>query len=294
MSRGLTALLAALLVLAVGGGAVVAAATGDVATLARPSQEELPRAPGQFVVACEFSHALLDDPIVAPGQPGLSHRHDFFGNTEVDAFTEWHDLPGGDTSCEQKLDTASYWSPSLYVDDEPVEPLAIDAYYRAGPGVDPETVVAYPEGLAMVAGDPAATEPQHLSIVGWACGRDTGASTEPEPCDNDLTLNFRVNFPDCWDGERADSDDDQAHTAYSAAGTCPTSHPVPIPQLTYVVHFPNWVSMSVDHRLASGSVLTGHADFLNGWDQAKLEREVSTCIARAAVCGVPYGSLNGL
>ncbi len=35
----------------------------------------------QFVVECEPSHAAPDDPIVRPGQPGMSHLHQFFGAT---------------------------------------------------------------------------------------------------------------------------------------------------------------------------------------------------------------------
>ncbi len=38
--------------------------------------------------------------------------------------------------------------------------------------------------------------------------------------------------------------------------------------------------------LASGSIITGHADFWNVWDQDKLEREVALCLNRDVVCGV--------
>jgi hypothetical protein len=41
----------------------------------------MPAASGSqgWLVACPFSHSLPDDPIVYPGQPGMSHMHDFFG-----------------------------------------------------------------------------------------------------------------------------------------------------------------------------------------------------------------------
>jgi uncharacterized membrane-anchored protein YjiN (DUF445 family) len=42
-------------------------------------------------------------------------------------------------------------------------------------------------------------------------------------------------------------------------------------------------------QLASGSLLTGHADFVNSWDQEKLEDEVELCIGRDVVCGVTSG-----
>jgi hypothetical protein len=30
---------------------------------------------GQFIVACDWSHASFDDPIVHAGMEGMSHRH---------------------------------------------------------------------------------------------------------------------------------------------------------------------------------------------------------------------------
>ena len=74
----------------------------------------------------------------------------------------------------QALDTAAYWAPALLDGaGEPVEPLRSVAYYRAGRGVDPASVVAFPAGLQMVAGNADATEPQPTSVVAWSCG--TGA-----------------------------------------------------------------------------------------------------------------------
>ena len=45
--------------------------------------------------------------------------------------------------------------------------------------------------------------------------------------------------------------------------------------------------------LASGGVLTGHADFMNGWDQAALEQEVRLCLHRKVVCGITSGRKSG-
>jgi hypothetical protein len=33
-------------------------------------------------------------------------------------------------------------------------------------------------------------------------------------------------------------------------------------------------------------LLTGHADFLNVWDEDKLRTEVETCLERGLTCGV--------
>ena len=62
------------------------------------------------------------------------------------------------------------------------------------------------------------------------------------------------------------------------------SHPVAVPQLQVTIDYP-----PVDPEglsLASGSILSGHADFWNVWDQDKLEGEVADCLNRDLVCGV--------
>ena len=66
---------------------------------------------GQFIVACDWSHASFDDPIVHAGMEGMSHRHEFFGNTTTDADSTYESLLAGDTTCAQKLDRAAYWVP---------------------------------------------------------------------------------------------------------------------------------------------------------------------------------------
>jgi hypothetical protein len=39
-----------------------------------------------------------------------------------------------------------------------------------------------------------------------------------------------------------------------------------------------------DLHLASGSILTAHADFFNAWEPAKLANEVAVCIGEDAYC----------
>lgn len=268
-----------------------AGATGGAGTsLGRP--DEVISGPqgddAQFLVECDFSHAAQDDPIVHPGQPDASHLHVFFGNTGTDAFSTLESLLGGGTSCDQPLDTAAYWAPALFRNGDMLEPIGATAYYRAGVGIDPAEVEPYPPGLLMVAGNAAATEPQPLSIVAWGCGVGAERSHEPMPCPESRALRMMVTFPDCWDGDRLDSPDHHAHVAYSTGGACPSSHPVPIPQLQFVVEYPVWGDVS-DLVLASGGLLTGHADFMNAWDQAKLETEVRLCLNRRIVCGIASG-----
>jgi len=239
----------------------------------------------QFVVECRFSHAGPDDPIVHFGHHGRSHLHTFFGSTVTDASTTAADLATGGTTCEQKLDRAAYWAPALFESGRMVAPTGAAAYYRPGIGVDPSSVEPYPFGLKMIGGDQGASRPQSHDTVAWACGTGSERHTTPPACPEGRPLRLLVSFPDCWDGQHLDSDDHVSHMARSADGACPESHPVAVPQLLLSIGYPI-TGGGHDLSLASGSLLTGHADFFNGWDEHKLATEVSSCIHQDVTCGV--------
>jgi hypothetical protein len=242
---------------------------------------------GQFVVECDWSHSAPDDPIVHAGMPGMSHRHDFFGNTGTDSTSTPESLLGGDTTCQNQLDTAAYWAPSLLVGGEPVRPSGSTAYYRAAPGVDPTRVVAFPPGLMIVAGDMLADaeQPQPVDLAGWACGVSPRQHPTPPSCPASAPLRGVVTFPDCWDGEHLDAVDHRSHMANSRDGECPASHPVHVPQLTFAIDYP---VTGADNALslASGELEGLHSDFVNAWHQEELERKVELCLHRDAVCGL--------
>lgn len=279
--------------MAMAAATLVAGCAGGTASTARLDDGPDPQRRGpqgrvaQFIVECDLSHLAYDDPIVFPDSPGESHLHQFFGNTMVDADPDYDRVAGASTSCEQALDTASYWAPALLdADGNRVDTLGMTAYYRPGSGVEPEDVVAYPPGLMLIGGDVTSTEPQPLDIVAWSCG--TGAMREERPpaCPDGSSLRMLIKFPDCWDGEHLHGDGLEVPARYSDGG-CPADFPVPVPQLLLAVDYP-----PVDPEglsLASGSILTAHADFWNVWDQAKLEEEVALCLNRDLVCGVSDG-----
>jgi hypothetical protein len=239
----------------------------------------------QFVVECGFSHMAPDDPIVHPGHSGRSHEHVFFGSTVVDAGSTVEDLDAGDTTCDQHLDRASYWAPALLDHGAPVEPTRAVAYYRPGVGIDPASVEPYPHGLMMLGGDQVAAEAQSLDVVAWSCGTGSARAVTPPTCPDGRPLRMAVSFPDCWDGERLDSPDHVSHVARSRDGACPDSHPVAMPQLLLAISYPV-TGAGHELSLASGSILTGHADFFNAWDEDKLRTEVESCIRRGLTCGV--------
>lgn len=238
---------------------------------------------GQFVVGCAYSHAGAHDPIVHFGAAGRSHRHDFYGSVATDSTSTIDDLQAVDTTCDKKVDTAAYWQPTLYDHGKVVVPVEVDAYYRAAPGIDPTKVRTMPTGLAMIAGDRTATEPQAGEATGWTCGSASGISDDPPVCPASAPLHLVLTFQDCWDGEYLDSEDHQSHVTYSSDGACPDTHPVSIPQITTSFTFPI-SGAGHDLTLSSGNIYSAHGDFWNAWDPVGLEREISACIRRGAVC----------
>ncbi len=251
-----------------------------------PSSQVLPRSRGRLVVECLYSHSAPDDPIVFPGEPGLSHMHDFFGAEEVDAHSTAASLGDGPTTCQIQQDRASYWAPALYHDGDKIDPASSDAYYRAGPGVDPGTVETLPDGLKIIGGDSSSRNAQPIEVVGWGCGRNPRLTSEPAQCSEGAALRLHVVFPDCWDGTNLDSDDHKSHMSYSRNGRCDRDHPVTVAQLEFIVQYDFWGEPST-LVLASGSPLTAHADFFNTWEPDALENEIDACVRGDIICAVP-------
>jgi Domain of unknown function (DUF1996) len=258
-----------------------------------------------FYANCRFSHTNADDPIVYPGQPGLSHAHTFFGNASTDASSTLASLRRARTTCKPSADKAAYWAPTLFQGSREVRPQKGQFYFNLR-GYD--QMHAFPAGLKMIAGNSHAVSPQSTNVVYWACAATGGARSTPlrrppascadvpliqkkgffkacptcpsKPLPAPRTqgkryLELHVNFPDCWDGKHLDSPDHRSHMAYSRAYVCPASHPVKVPLIRLNVRYP--ISGGRGVALSSGGVLTGHADFFNAWNQFFLTRLVDIC-----------------
>jgi hypothetical protein len=276
------ALLASLAVLAAG-AAATALAAGSLRSATHP--DILPQLQGiEFATTCEFSHRRPDDPIVFPGQPELSHDHTFVGNMATDAFSTPRSLLAGATTCRRSDDTAAYWAPTLLHENRAVEPVEATIYYRRRTLAK---VRVFPPGFQVVAGDAYATSPQGHEVTYWSCGEAGGVaptSTVPTcPAGRATSLRLHVLFPDCWDGRRLDSPDHHAHMAYSTRARCPSTHPVAMPSIALVVRYPVTGEGSVE--LSSRGQFSGHADFVNAWQQPGLARLVNMCLNALRACG---------
>jgi hypothetical protein len=228
----------------------------------------------------------MDDPIVYPGQPGVSHLHDFYGNTTTDAYSTIASLlAAGTTSCVNTGETAAYWVPALMYNNVLKTSPSATIYYRSST-TPVNTIKPMPPGLVMIAGDSHATGDQPIDIVNWTCG-DGVPHPEPPNCGATIDVQLHIRFPSCWDGVHLDSTDHKSHMAYPDPDTsaCPPDHPVSVPKIIINLHYVG-VHDGTKVMLMSGPAYTAHADFMNAWDPATMSNLTSTCINAGINCEV--------
>lgn len=295
---GLIAGLAAMLLLAAG---TAAATAGVVATTTPPavSTAGFPAGgtnPGIFTDTCGRAKTAPDDPIMMPGMTGRSMQHDFFGNRAVNASSTAGSLLGGATTCSTTADASAYWTPVVFQDGRALTPSRTLIYWRA-PAAIASATRTMPAGISLIAGDETATAPQSVSVVDWTC---TVSRAEPRPARSDLPhdcapgseLRLVIAFPNCWDGHTLGGRD-RSGAVYATRTGCPSSHPVQIPQIVLHVAYPtrsgNGITLSTGQS-TQGPPVTGHADFVNGWQQSRMDADVAACVTAQVRCGPVSGT----
>jgi hypothetical protein len=274
---GLTVSLLAL----IGGALAAVAVAGSAPTSGRSTS--LSRLAGvNFISSCAYSHQNNDDLIVYPGQPGLSHLHQYVGNDSTNAMSTPESLLAATTSCRRSGDTAAYWAPALLSGTTPVTPISATIYYRRS---TLKAVHPFPQGLKMIAGDSHSIMPQSLRITSWNCGvfADVPPSSSIPTCPAGSNLRLHIRFPSCWDGQNLDTADHKSHMAYAVGGRCPQDHRVSVPAIELIMKYPSLGGAGL--QLSSGGQYSGHADFVNAWKQPELRRLVNACLNAQRRCG---------
>ncbi len=247
---------------------------------------------GAFRTRCDYSHALEDDPIVYPGQPGRSHLHLFFGNTLANANSTVESIKNtGNSTCRGGIaNRSSYWIPAILREDGTmIVPEFMDVYYKSGYSLPPAAIQKFPSGLRMIAGDMMATEPQEGAY--WGCRNNYIGEKQGIPfgqCAEDDFYDAAIVFPQCWDGVNLDSPDHKSHMAYPENGSCPSTHPVPIPKITYHAVYAvkdfDGVKLSSDMFPSAPPGNSLHGDWFEGWDDEIAETFVLNCTSAGVDC----------
>ncbi|MEV8213916.1 DUF1996 domain-containing protein [Leifsonia sp. NPDC077715] len=299
--RGTTALAVgavALLVLAAGTAAATAA-TVTAATAPRIATAGFPAGgtnPGIFTDTCDRASRAPNDPIMMPGMTGMSMQHDFFGNRAVTASSTAASLRGGTTTCTTTADASAYWTPVVYQNGSPLTPSRTLLYWRS-PASTASTTTAMPSGISLIAGDETATAPQSTSVVDWTCSINRNdprpkRADAPHDCPAGSQLRLVITFPDCWDGHTLDGRQ-RGGAVYETDAGCPSSHPIHIPQIVLHVSYPtssgSGITLSTGPN-THGPPVTGHADFVDGWDQQRMAADTVACVTAQVRCGPVRGA----
>jgi hypothetical protein len=253
---------------------------------------------GAFRSQCEFSHMNYDDPIVHPGDPGVSHLHTYFGNASTDASTTEGSLraPGTFGTCAGgSANLSGYWVPTLLdANGVPQVPTRNMVYYKSGyGGIAPADIQEFPVGLRMVAGDAKSSATQEHAYWGCAENYIGHIGSIPTNCPAGTTeLEMTVEFPQCWNGKDLDSPDHKSHMAYPVDGHCPADHPVPIPAISFNVRWkipPQGVSGlhlssdTYDTKTMPGG-FSAHGDWWDGWDHTIVKQWMKNCVNAGLDC----------
>lgn len=257
--------------------------TRDVITNGERPYRDGGHAVGAFRNVCQYSHMNFDDALVFPGRQSSTHLHTYFGNTAArfDSTPESIINSGGGTCRGGIANRSAYWVPSMIDtrNGRPLIPKLIHVYYKTGyAGIADAAVKPWPRGFRMIAGNSNSTGAQN-GITWFTCN---GARTNFIPaCTGTVTMD--IEFPQCWDGVNLDSPDHKSHVAYPSGGRCPSSHPIPTPELSVHVNYETSGGDSSTWRLSSdlkgapaGS--SSHADWMHGWEQEIMEAWVRTII----------------
>lgn len=275
-------------------------ALGSATPRVQATSEVAPRAGdgvGAFRTVCEPTHMSYDDPIVFPGQPGRSHLHTFFGNAGVTGNSTANSIRNsGNSSCRGgTLNRSGYWVPSM-VDTRTnlaVMPVGSDFYYKTGyRGVRPADVRPFPVGLRMIAGDAKNTSATGGTAWRYHCHSGGGFGPSIPNCGVGDEVVQEIFFPQCWDGVNLDSPDHKSHMAYAnpSRSGCPASHPVPLSEITFNIHYRVTSANQATYWRLSSDTYAGpagysaHGDWWNGWDQNAMEAFVRTCNNQALDC----------
>lgn len=250
-----------------------------------------------FRLFCEESRLAYDDPILYPGEPGVSHLHQFYGNPAVDAHSTWTSLvtaandettyADSDFTCSGKrLNGSAYWHPAVLRDMDGNEATTDDlkaiapeyavVYYKGFEGTLDYTV-GFPRGFSMVWGfNPTTGQDKYGTFKGWSCGSGAlykyladaeGNATFNCPTTSMIRMYFQA--PRCWNGTQLSTPNGRDHLSDlgkdgAASGQCPASHPYRIPKFELIVWFTHNGVNDYKEWYFSSDRMPGYPRFRNG------------------------------
>ena len=264
-----------------------------------------------FRIFCGISHMNNDDPLVFPNQQNATHHHTYFGNTSVNYKSDLNNLANvGNSTCSGGImNRSAYWHPSMIdangrampPDNSDGNGQGVLFYYKAGyDGVRPEDIKPVPKGLRMLTGNSKAKTSAEMQDVNYHCLQHSTATgylwnNKSIPnCNVGDSVTMAMSFPRCWDGKNLDSPNHKDHMSTAQNGSCPATHPVPLPQITFNMRWKvTKTNEALTWRLASDNYVqngsnagySAHADYVAAWDANLMAGLVKNCLNAKRDCG---------
>lgn len=241
------------------------------------------------------------DPALFPGTQS-PHLHSFDGGNTLSASMGPGDAQKSTcTTARIKPDKSLYWRPTLYWNGNNtgfyrVPDRHVKLYYKFMDGLERANVTEFPEGFAMMAGDPfkRSEDGKNPGGVKWTCLGEAYARVDGPGFPKGITsckqgLFSELSFPACWNGKDLDPKKPDAHMAYPTAGgkgieACPATHraarfPTIFAEFWYDTSaFDGHYTANDNPWVLSNGDPTGfafHADFRNGWDKGVLAKAMA-------------------
>jgi hypothetical protein len=273
---------------------------------------------GAFRFICGPGQVLADDPIMYPGQPGMSHLHQFYGNTAADANSTYNSLrTTGQSTCMSPLNRSAYWMPAL-LDGKGnvVRPDYVAIYYKRLPQSDPKcnaanpgaegNCIPLPNGLRFIFGrDMTNLAAPPTGNYHYLCQTPGGGQIGQVSTSMDAILQICpagdqfaavLDAPMCWDGKNLDSANHRSHVSYPSYGSwgylkCDPNHPYVLPQFTMGARWTigagddtsKWI-FSSDLAMNQPRGTTFHGDWFGAWDDTVMSTWVNNCINKLLSC----------
>ena len=225
-----------------------------------------------FRMFCSPGQLAKDDPLVYPGQSGVSHLHQFFGNTGTNASSNYQSLRGsGGTTCGQSatpFNRSAYWFPAMLDGvGHVIKPQYISVYYKRNSASDPMCSLSSAQHLGQCADLPNGIryvfgynmkDGSHAGEINMSCADSDDGKVKGIPgwfhnfaeiaaagCPVGAQLIIAPNAPNCWDGQSLDTADHRSHMSYATGpwytgqlfNACPADHPYVIPDMELLIHF---------------------------------------------------------
>ena len=93
-------------------------------------------------------------------------------------------------------------------------------------------------------------------------------------------------MPTCWNGDLGIDNDHVSHMAYtvdgSVAGDCPEGYDRRLPEIQLFVRIDKYEGESFQYTLSDEKNIW-HVDFMNGWEEGKLQEIIDDCESAAEV-----------